>query len=617
MHRVVSLALFLFLLVSLSAPSFAETKGAADSVALWDTGRHFEESLSPEQVAKRDGWKQITDENATITGDVCLSNDYLSLVLRKGAREAEGYYRLGDQMAKALTLVPVGADGDRAKAINSFRLVDHTQDSFLLEAGFVTQSGKTVGARYLLKRGKPFVETRPGQGTEEIRVEMQSRHAVIPDLFGADVVVSAKDTKASELRLPSENMLLNLIDNGNAIIQCVWRSGDQKVGIRLEGTGEDRAISAVEIGYKKDMDMNVWVGVLAAPAIWCQKKAGELNAVKYTKLDWKVPFRALWRADYRRTDGLIDTWKVVLKKQKEGEWEGFGIRLKKDGSVEYHESRGVFGYPACIDRDAAYLRVPKFEPFPNLKYAPDGTIVMYPFQKIEGGPKNVYGAVEVLKEALEDTPEFTRPDEIAVKLSPRFRYPGVCGTTGAVEKIFDEKQEQAKKREIIERLDKMNFFIVVVRMRVVEYMDWCKRMRRFCAEAKAARPGLVPLADEMDGRLAEFDKTYTELKLAERTPAAAHVLTDKWIALVDNTKLTEDKKNEAAKQLGRDLRTIGGRQDHSTGVFRMITKEMRQRAGDCMMEAKDDASFNFAQEIRRRTLEMLQNTLGVENRGFD
>ena len=301
----------------------------------------------------------------------------------------------------------------------------------------------------------------------------------------------------------------------------------------------------------------------------------------------------------------------MIKKEKEGEWEGFGVGLKKEGTV-WHAARGTFGYPAQIEKDVAYLRTTKFESLKDLKYKPDGTIIIYPFQKTGASPKNVYGAVEVLKEALEETPEFTRNEDMLVKTLPRSRYPGVCYTTGEVEKIFDAKEEQKKKREIIERFTKMNFFNVVVRMRIEEYMDWRKRTGEFCAREKSARPPLAALIVEMEGQLARFDKAYTELKLAERTPAAAHILTDKFIALVDSN---EDKKDEKAKQLGRDSRTIGGTQDHSVGVFRMITKETRQRAGYRMMEAKDEASFEFAKEMRKRTLEMLQNTLGVEG-GF-
>jgi len=248
--------------------SFAADKAAPETVSLWDTVKHSDAALAPDAIAKMGGWKAVADEKASFEGDACLLNSYLALVLRKGAKGAEWYYKLGDALVKGPTLLPVGANGDKAKAIESFKLLDHTADSFLLEAVSTTESGKTIAERYFLKKGKPFVETAPGEGTEKVLVEMQSRHAVIPDLFGADVVVTAKDTQAAQVRLPSENMLLNLTDNGNAIVQCVWRSGDQDVRVSLDGAGDERAITATEIAYKKSMDMHVWVGVLAAPAIW-------------------------------------------------------------------------------------------------------------------------------------------------------------------------------------------------------------------------------------------------------------------------------------------------------------------------------------------------------------
>jgi hypothetical protein len=610
--KMVAVMAFLMVVISLWAYG-AETKGTADSVTLWDTAKHSNASLAPEAVAARDGWKQVADEKASFEGDACLMNNYLALVLRKGCKGAEWYYRLGDKLVKGPTLIPVGAGGDKAKAIESFKLLDHTADSFVLEAASATDSGKKIAVRYLLKKDKPFVETTPGEGAEKILIEMKSQHAVFPDPFGGDLVVTAKDTKESQLRLPSENMLLNLTDNGNAIVQCVWRSGDQDVKISLDGAGDGRAITATEIAYKKDMDMHVWVGVLAAPAIWYQKKAGELNPVKFTKLDWRIPFRALWRADYPRTDGLTDSWKLVIKKEKPGEWEGFGVSLKKEGTV-WTASRGTYGYPAHIEHDEAYLRTTKFESLPKLKYREDGLIVIYPFQKTGDHPKSPYGARDFLGQALEETPEFTLPEDMVVKVFPRSRYPGVCYTTGEVEKIFDAKEEHKKKREIIERFYKMNFFNVVVRGRIEEYMDWSKRTHEFCGKEKAQKPQLAPLIDEFDGMTAKFAQEYDHLKLAERTPAAAHVLTDKFVALIESN---EQNKDEKAKQLGRDTRVIASNQDHSTGVFRMFTREMRQRAGYRMMEAKDDASFDFAKEIRQRALEMLKNTLGVEGGTMD
>jgi hypothetical protein len=102
---------------------------------------------------------------------------------------------------------------------------------------------------------------------------------------------------------------------------------------------------------------------------------------------------------------------------------------------------------------------------------------------------------------------------------------------------------------------------------------------------------------------------FNKLKLGERTPAAARALNEKVQALINSD---ENKKDEKANQLGRATRTIGGSQDESIGRFRTITRELRQRAGQQMITAPDDTAFEFARELRGRTLEMLQCAFGHE-----
>jgi hypothetical protein len=494
--------------------------------------------------------------------------------------------------------------------MESFKIIDNSAEKVLLEVNSVTESGKKIVARYLLKQEKPFVEIQPREGIEKILVDMKSRHTVIPDLFGADLVVNAQDIQASSVRLPSENMLLQFADNGDAITMCIWRSGDQKVRIILDGTGESRNVTATEIECSEDKVLSVWVAVLAAPGIWHQKKVSELDPVKHTKLDWKIPFQALWRSDYQRQDGLVDSWKLIIKKEK-GEWEGFGIGPKKDGTV-WHAARGTFGYPAHIESDSAFLRNIKYESLPKLKYKLESPVIIYPLQRSSESPKNFFGVLEILKETLIETPEFTLADDIQVKSIPRGRYPGVCYTTGECEKIFDAKEEKKKRKEIVDRLQKMSFFNIVVRSRIEEDMDWWKKTHEWCIKKRTENLQLAGLIDELDGMLAKIPKDYDQLKLQERTPAAAHVLVEKFIAMID---IDEDKKDEKVNQFGRDLRTIASNQDHATGVFRMFIKEARQRAGYRMLEAKDDASFEFGRELRWRTREILQTSLGVEG-GF-
>jgi hypothetical protein len=109
------------MLFSLLFLGMCDARGADESVLLWDTAKHFEQSLAPEAVAKKEGWKGLPGENESIAGDPCLVNKYLALVLRKGARSGEWYYKLGDKMVKGPTLIPIGANGDKAKRWNPLR----------------------------------------------------------------------------------------------------------------------------------------------------------------------------------------------------------------------------------------------------------------------------------------------------------------------------------------------------------------------------------------------------------------------------------------------------------------------------------------------------------------
>ncbi|NOZ19889.1 MAG: hypothetical protein GXP25_02240 [Planctomycetes bacterium] len=588
----------------------AKQELAAHRVRLFDTGGASSEPLSSDAMAKKNGWTEVAEDRTgyAFKGDACMTNNYLALVLRKGAKGAEWYYCLGGQMVKGPTLVPVGAGGDRARAIESFQVVENTPAKALLEVSFATISGRKIVTRYLLKRKKPIVETQPGEGTEEIAVETQSKYAVLPDVFGWDLVVRAEKCGPSQLRFPSENVVAQLTDDGNAIVLCVWRSRDQRVNLTLEGEGGQRVISSTRIGYKEGKDFDVWVSVLAAPGIWYEQKISELDPVKDKKLDWKVPFRALWRADFRRVDGLIDSWAMVIKKQ-DGRYDSFGISLKRKRTV-WASARSTYAYPACIEGDSAYLRKSRFEGLPKLKYRDDGKVVIYPFQRISGSPATAYGVMDVLLEALRDTPESKHAENLLrIQRVPRDRYPATCGVTAEYEKIFDAKEEKAKKAKLLERLDAMDHFVVGIRSRIDEYTAWGKQVREFCAKEKAATPQLAPLIDELDGIVAKFDEVWERLHLKERNPAAAKVLIQKVIDLIDSN---EDKKDEKAKLLGRETRLLGGSQDHSIGDFRVITKELRQRAGYRMMEAKDDASFDFAREMRDRTMEMLHCGFGHE-----
>ena len=575
-----------------------ETQASREGVHLYDTGAS---ELTAGTVSARSGWREVVADKIdwSYKGAVGVSNRYLTLVLGKNSRGPECYYRNGAQMTPGLTLVAAGPGGDRSKTITAFRVIENKLKGVVLEASATSESGLTITTRYLVKRNQPIIEVQPGAGTESILVEAPGTYVVLPDVFAGDLVVSARDAAAPALRFPSERMLLQLVEGGNAIVECVWPSREQQVRLFLQ----NHSFVGSEITCSKASGHNVSVAVLAAPAIWHEQIVSELDPVKDLKLNWRVPFQALWRADFPRTDGFIDSWKCIIRKSKDA-YERFGITTNLNASrTVWTTARGDFAYPACIDGDTCFLRKSEFEEAPEIRYDDSRSVVIYPYRAIAGGPAYAYGAVDVLSGALADTPQAVHDDELDIKSVPRDVWPATCDVTANYEEIFDAGEEGAKKAFVLKRLDAMNNFVITIRSRIDEYLNWCHETRAFCSRTKAAQPRLAVLVDEMDGYLAMIDRVYQERKLDERNPAAVHALVDKVIALIDSH---DPKKSEQAKEIGRETRTIGGNQDHSIGEFRMFTKQLRQRAGYRMIDAKDDAAYEFANAIRQRTMEMLQ-----------
>jgi hypothetical protein len=430
---------------------------------------------------------------------------------------------------------------------------------------------------------------------------------VLPDIFGGDLVVDAMNCQSSQLKLPSENIMVNLTDAGNSLITCVWRSPSQKVNISISGNGEKRIISSSRIEYNKDKEYNVWVSVLAAPNIWYRQNISALDPVKDKKLDWQIPFQAVWRADYQRNDGLIDSWPMIIKKTN-GEYDSFGIGLSHKRTI-WASSRGTYAWPACIEGNSALLRISRFEGLPELKYKPDGCVLIFPFNKNQDTPVSAFGILDILKMALKDTPESKLAEGLCVKRVPRDIYPATCAVTAEYEKIFDAKDEKNNKNELLKRLEAMDNFVLGIRSRIDEYTSWAKDIREYCAKEKQTNLQLAGLIDETEKIVEKFDEVWKRLNLKDNNPAAAKVLINKVIDLIDSN---EPGKDEKAKQLGRATRTIGGNQDHSIGDFRVITKEIRQKSGYRIMEAKDEASYEFEKEIRDRTMKMLYCGFGHE-----
>jgi len=585
---------------------------------LADLGRPHPAALTPEELQQRTGWKAIADRTAPIAGDVWLGNRQVGVAFRRGAAAAEYYAAMpGGAWKKLSDLTPVGTGGDRAASVSAFRVREVYPDLAVLDVTFATAAGKAVEVRFRLQPNRAFVETEPRQGAERLVASCASAFAVVPDGFAGDLVVNAARTPAERLRFPRENLLLQCVEGGEAILVFAWLSPNQEVAATLQGQGTERVLATTELGYRWDQRASVWIGTVAAPAVWRQKPIAEMKDMKGNRVGGDLPFAAVWRVDFRRReDGLIDPW-VPISKRADGNWEN----CRDNGSrTMWTSCRDDLNCPAFLQDNGLYLVNTRFanamqhtffKGARDLTFDPADVALVYPYERSSATPGDVALVNDILRQALEQTPAFELAGRTGPVSMPSHRYPATCAITAEYEKAFEQKAEKTQRRRLLEDLRRMDFFVTTKRERVEEYMGWMRDQQGWLAAQKQTQPGLAALAERFTGFLGRMNDCYTK----DRGPymkatADAMALVDQVEALIDGP--ATDDRLARAQELGKQTRSIGGAQDAMVGYLRQIVKELRQTAGYAMLQSQTEAEFTCAREMRERTLEMLWQTNGHE-----
>ena len=102
-----------------------------------------------------------------------------------------------------------------------------------LDGAFAESGGKGVGLRFELAMGQPFVKTEPRDGTTALWVEAPCRFVVLPDFFADDIVIDAAELSVARAELPSENFLLHLLPERDAIVMTVASNRTQDAQYRV------------------------------------------------------------------------------------------------------------------------------------------------------------------------------------------------------------------------------------------------------------------------------------------------------------------------------------------------------------------------------------------------
>jgi hypothetical protein len=575
-------------------------------IQVWDTGRPAAGALPADLLAGKNDWTGLPVGKTAdaFQGDAVLSNGRIVAVFRKHEAAVEVHAVKPAGAVARLRLRLLTASGEPAARLERVALVENTRGSACLEASYKTAGGAAVTGRFRLKRGEVAVQAEPGTGAGRLRVECPGRFVVLPDFFADDITLDATRLPLATVELPSENFVLHLTGQGDAIALCVFENRQQDVKVSLAGTGGERHVTGSEIGFE---GKKVWVALLEAPRIWHTTDLKADDTGKIVSLDWKMPFPAQWRVDFTRPDDLTDSWEMLLQEKKGGQytkpsWLGSGEDHLPSSRRRWNTVLGTYPYPCWSDSE----RQGYVQPLRSRVLKFQGPLVVYPINRVKQTPLDAYTVVDVMRNTLGVGP----CEHILDLEGQRSEYRGraTCSVRDTLTPIYAAKEQKKQRARVDKTLDEGLTFVKHIRGRITRYVEFGHKLRQYLAEQKQAHPeqaefiaAMDQLAQEIDQRVARrVDKIQTPEHVAQMN--------------AEFRKNVLDYDGPDALQRCRDytraLVVIGDNQDELSGECRWVLKTLRQRAGILM--ALDPRVAPIASEIRVRTQEALRNPANHE-----
>ncbi len=585
-----------------------QERSRSASVRLFDTGSSSPVPLSAESLSSKAGWTNVPEGETDhkFQGDAVLFNDRLAVVLRRGGAGVEVYSRNAKGSTLRAVLAPTASDRD-VKLI-SVTTGEYSSDEGAVEATFQTRGGKTSRMLFALSLGQAFVRTEVRSGVSGLRVDAPCRFVVLPDFFADDIVVDAAEMPVDAAELPSENFLLHMLPDREAIVMSVWDTPRHDARIVLSGNGKSRRIARSEIQYGSGG--KIWVAVLAGPGIWHGHEVAREDAGKVLSLDWHVPFSAQWRVDWRRDDHLGDSWEMLTQKPSGdfikhgwfGQPESFGTPdWMKPDRQRWTTVLGRFQYPCWVDNSGrGYL-----QPLAK-KMRFQGPAVIYPINRLSATPIDTFTIVDIVRATLGVGPcEYILDVEGQQKRSQGI---ATCTARSKLNDIYNRRLQKQKRAEVEKALVDVLAFVQHIRVRIEDYVDFGHEMVDYLAEQETEHPELAQPLSELETLVRQIDSYVANRKSAIGTPAQAVQLVAEF-----RTTLVDYEGDDAAEKcqaFGKAITRIGGGQDELVGECRMAVKILRQRAG--LIMAVDPPMADICREIRLRTREALRNPTSYE-----
>ncbi len=506
-------------------------------------------------------------------GGVLLENEYLNVVFGPRRRgEVLVYSKSGENRT---ILTPLQLSGKAAK-ITHLEVLQSSDDAASIKACF-SADGIDSCAVFSFSRNQ-IIQIEPAENMKGINISNPIEFAIVPSFISDDLILAPGDYPLETLHIPSENLLLGLLDGGNSMMVITWPEGEQRV--RLNAADERRFRS---IDFEND-GKSLYLAVLDAPGIWHREALQRSYLEKDIAIEWKRPFPAKWITQLYE-DGVKTTY--TFKESKPGT-RGF-----------WRAGVGYYTYPVWFQEDKTYYRLGK-------KVPPKGESLIY-FVERKGTPISMPTPVDILRQTLDDETYANLIDSEGRMLRSLTRPncavgTATCGVTDRLKPIFEAGKEVEQKEYVRGGAEDMVYFLTRERERALEYQDFAHEMIEFLASTREYKPELKPFLDDIESiareLIAEFEHEKENIKDLEYARKLAE----------ETQALTQQRSPDnftAFMKLKGEWIGMGGAVDDLNRKLHTITRKLFQQAGyNCVGQPE---AVEVAEEIRKKTIGCLRN----------
>lgn len=511
--------------------------------------------------------------------------------------------------------------------------------------------GGGVEVDLTLGKRQPYLTVTPARAGGFLEVRTAARYAILPDFFGYDLVYDPGRFKGDRVLAPAENLLMNLLDGGKAMVMCTWGGAggggkdagaggaakpaerDPIVELALSGAGDARRVAAARIEL---LGGPVHVALLERDNLWHEESVGGLKPLNPNEIAWKRSFEAKWRVDMLVAEGkksanlMTRSVSYEFLYAPEGDpraaWSKAqaGDDKVRASVIMYQWTEGVprieeetvnrHIYPAWFNKEKTFLAPYADNPHKiKGKEAQTENIfdraVIYPIDRQEKTPVEVLTPVDIMRETLGQGPceyvlDLEGLQSRRTSGQEDYKLVDVATCTIWLRHIFpiisakSKELPEDKKAYLARAVGDLPICVHAVCKRLEEYDQWTRDFSAWL-DKNPANGEAKPAADrvrELLGGMQAMIKKYDPAKFKSEGEA--------WDAKVAEAVKAVQAGNIAEVEKVGGIRELAQKQDNAVSDCRRFVKAIREEVS--YVEGSSAEAQKFVTGVREQCRQILR-----------